>query len=205
MKQLKLPADFVEFYMNEILRVQRLTISTIFGDTPLFRAARGIPQGAVESPILFSLCYNIGLCRLKKETNGYKLHTHLPNSFIPFHNPLKNVISGSIHLTSYLDNIALVSNSRTELQHLVKISDSFNNLVNIATNPTKSVYFSKHTTETLPIRAGGDLIHPAPQDQVICSLGVYFSGNKNLNAYLDIATKELEKNCKILKSHRIGP
>jgi ribonuclease HI len=205
LQRLRVPNPFINFYLSQILDRRLLCVKTAFGNTPFFHPEKGVPQGAIESPLLFSICYDVCLVRMKCECSGYVARTNLNGGAKLSNSLLDRTIESRTILTSYVDDIGMVSSSREDLQKIAAISVSFNELVGIRTNFSKSKYVVFNVPERLPIICNHINIFPVPDDEDVRFLGTYFSSKLGFKSSVRVVQRELKTACTLLKSKKIGP
>jgi hypothetical protein len=100
----------------------------------IFSISKGMRQGSILSPRLFSLFIDDLLLQLKSNVNGMKLHNFKLNAI------------------AYADDINLFSTTATGLQNLIDTCDSYARKWRIRFNPskTKCIQIGKPELKTLP-------------------------------------------------------
>jgi Reverse transcriptase (RNA-dependent DNA polymerase) len=66
LKRIGEPIGFVNLYIL-MINSRSCSVLTGYGLSPAFAQTRGVPQGGVESPLIWILCYDICLARLRLE------------------------------------------------------------------------------------------------------------------------------------------
>ena len=134
LQRINLPQQFIDFYINGFLNKRTTRVITPYGLTSPISVLSGIPQGGVESPLLWLLFYDPLLCRLKCETAGVTVATPI------HHNPsdAPTIAAYTIHATSYVDDLAYFAPTAFDLQKGLDIIKSFNDTFHITSNPEKS-------------------------------------------------------------------
>ncbi|KAI9188648.1 hypothetical protein H9P43_000069 [Blastocladiella emersonii ATCC 22665] len=154
--------SFVDFYFDGMLHGRTARVLTAYGLSDEVRIERGFPQGAVESPLLWNLFYDVCLCevnRLTVETGdadhdedargfgitleaGSGLRHVGPNrgfaappfTFRASHRQLDTLRVAAV---AYMDDAVFYASDRDHLQRIVEIVDDFNRLTRINANPAK--------------------------------------------------------------------
>lgn len=175
------PSNLIDFYCNIWLSSRVSCVRTSFGLSPFFNISRGVPQGGPESPLFFTICYDPLLVRLKHETLGYSIRNCQPRSN-PTFEELKNCVSyENVKLTSFMDDLCLISESKNDLQNQLSIVSSYNSLVGMVTNLSKSSYVHFNCSLNDPILLDDQEIHPVDKFKKLRLLGVYFSEKNGLS------------------------
>jgi hypothetical protein len=86
--------------MNMLCRRESRVI-TAYGLSEPFKYGRGLPQGAVESPLIWNLAYDIGLARLKKENSPFKSVILAPSAGPKMQELLDNATEIELQLTFF--------------------------------------------------------------------------------------------------------
>ena len=149
------------FYMY---RHQHIKIEWNSYQTNTFTTQNGIKQGAVASPILFTLYIDELFSLL--EQSGMGCHV----------GPLYAGVY------AYADDIALVSPSRGGLQHMIEICEAFASQVDIIFNPNKTKLICFNADTNVSVSLGGCTIMAVKSDK---HLGNYISNNvhdRNIDA-----------------------
>jgi hypothetical protein len=98
--------EIIKTYTHLLSHPQSQVI-TAYGPSKKFRPLKEVPLERVESPLIWLICYDICLARLKKENSSF-----YSNIYPMLHFPtLPALISSSSHvtitLTSFMDDLAL--------------------------------------------------------------------------------------------------
>jgi Reverse transcriptase (RNA-dependent DNA polymerase) len=81
LKRIGTPQNVIDLYLKFATQ-RKLAAITSYRITPTFTPDRGIPQGGVESPLIWLILYDICLTKIKNESYGFTSHIILclPNS-----------------------------------------------------------------------------------------------------------------------------
>ncbi|KAJ1500839.1 hypothetical protein HMI54_010480, partial [Coelomomyces lativittatus] len=130
-----IPESFIQLYSFFLLN-HSSSILTPFGPTPPISIGKGIPQGGVESPLLWNIFYDPLLCILNTSLTSYSLHTSLPQVDHPLHTPV-SLPPVTIKCLAYLDDLNIVTHSISDLTLGLDILSQFNSLHHLKSNPSK--------------------------------------------------------------------
>jgi ribonuclease HI len=160
LQRVKLPEAFIEFYCSGCLAGRTAHVLTAFGPSSTFPVARGIPQGAVESPLMWNVFYDVCLTAV----HNLALANRASPPPIPLPDPighrgvvgvelvaaagmarqngvwsapLRTLAIKIVAGVAYMDDLALYANSGEELQEAADLVASFNALARIRANPAK--------------------------------------------------------------------
>ena len=76
LRRLHLPDSFISFYFDGVLTGRTARVLTAFGPSNVVTIHRGIPQGAVESPFMFNVFYDVLICTLNEQFPGVTIDAH---------------------------------------------------------------------------------------------------------------------------------
>jgi ribonuclease HI len=156
LQRICLPDSFIDFYMNGFLLDREARIITCYGLSDLVHVNRGIPQGAVESPLMWNIFYDVCLAAVNSQfresiggirppIKGYPLTAAAglrKNELgVPI-TPLKPIHTSWITSVAYMDDAAFFARSRKELQAIINLVDEFNSLARVKANPAKGAVLS---------------------------------------------------------------
>ncbi|MCL4419234.1 reverse transcriptase family protein, partial [Patescibacteria group bacterium] len=85
-------------------------ITTNYGDSDNIKCTRGVRQGDTLSPILFSLCMNIVIEKIKKKYEGYKMAK----------NPEVHIA-----ITAFVDDLCLIGEETTQVQKMLNTTSKY--------------------------------------------------------------------------------
>lgn len=136
-----MPVDFVDFYVDQVLADRTVRIITGFGLTEEVRVGRGLPQGGVESPLLWTLLYDPLLCRLKEDERfcGKMLRVVLPTAPIGMPHAAEAIMEEILKGASFVDDLILYAGSLPTLRIGVRIVESFSRLNLLVSNMSKAI------------------------------------------------------------------
>jgi ribonuclease HI len=161
LERIKLPPSFVQFYCDGSLAGRTAHVLTAFGPSARLAMHRGIPQGAVESPLMWNVFYDVCLSALvtlaeanrAPPTPGPTLRTppapptvrgvqlqaaagmaRRVNTWQP---PTRVLATTTLVAVAYMDDAAFYASSRDELQLLVNLVAEFNSLARVRANAGK--------------------------------------------------------------------
>lgn len=175
MRRLRIPEKFVSLYQM-FLHTRTAKIISPYGLSNSFSFGQGVPQGGPESPLIFLLAYDIALTRLRQETHGYSIYSKRNGTVVDLNNPSLHLSTTSICFTSFVDDLCLASSSICDLQNQCSIISSFNNLVGMSTNVSKSHFATKNHRGAPPVITINNIDVPASSESTVLRLlGVFFS------------------------------
>lgn len=201
--RLSLPLDFIDFYIKSCLQGRSSHIITTYGLTAPFEYGRGIPQGGVESPLLWIIFYDPLIVRLQTECQGFSLYQQLP-SFTYTYNQLATP-GQSLVACSYVDDLIIFTPSKVAMQQCLDILHSFNTNFGISSNISKShLLVLNDPIPDPPLNYNSDPIMPVAKSFVFRYLGVYFNGKGSFLPSIAKATTFLSSATSHLKSKFIS-
>jgi Reverse transcriptase (RNA-dependent DNA polymerase) len=204
LKHIGVDTKFIKTYMN-MLRKRGSRVITAYGLSQPFKYGRGVPQGGVESPLIWNLAYDIGLARLKKENSPFKSVVFAPSAAPKMQELIDNATEIELQLTSFVNDLAMFFNSREDMERGLTLLQEFNKIAGICANPTKSVYCSINCSNPLTAIVNNKAISPANKRTKQRLLGSFFSPALGMLNSLHHATAVLKKSLSILNSKMIGP
>jgi Reverse transcriptase (RNA-dependent DNA polymerase) len=150
-------------------------VFTAFGLSKKFKPLKGVPQGGVESPIIWLISYDICLARLKKKNRQFFL-----NIYPLLHYPtLPALISPStpvtITLTSFMDDLDLFFGDLDQLTLGLQTLQKFNNIVGTKANPAKSSYIPFNSPCDNPLIINNQILNTATKYKKQRLLGSIFN------------------------------
>jgi Reverse transcriptase (RNA-dependent DNA polymerase) len=188
-----------------MLRRRESQVITAYGLSQPFKYGRGVPQGGVESPLIWNLAYDISLARLKKENSPFKSVVFAPSVAPKMQELINNATEIESQLTSFVNDLALFFNSREDMERALTRPQEFNKIAGIRANQTKSVYCLINCPNPLAVIVNNIAISPANQRTKQRLLGSFFSPALGIRNSLHHASTVLKKSLSILKSNLIGP
>jgi hypothetical protein len=156
-------------------------------------------------PLIWLICNDIALSSLNAESVFFSSTVFKLDPAPKMQSIVDNATPINITLLSYMDNMALFFNTRTDLISGMETLSSYNNLVGIRTNPAKSVYCAFNSTNNEPKTMGNQTIAPANDRQRQRLLGVYFNPSNGIKESSRHATESLRSLINKLASKSIGP
>jgi Reverse transcriptase (RNA-dependent DNA polymerase) len=115
----------------------------------------GVPQGGVESPLIWIFCYDICLTRLKYEKKCFSSTVYPMLESPSFDEMLSAALPIMIQLTSFMDDLARFYNSREDMIYGTNLITAFNKIVGIRADPNKSAYVAINCTRNEQIEVEG--------------------------------------------------
>ena len=157
LERLHFPPEFVEFYCDGVLQERTVRVLTAYGPSDEVKIERGIPQGAVESPLMFNIFYDAILCAVAAQfpNGGVPLVAEVGIRrplYVPHGAPVRDeprfqearerpsaatLGEQRVHVVAYMDDAAVYARSRDELQAMVDFIDGFNQFAGIKSNASK--------------------------------------------------------------------
>lgn len=207
LRRVGVPAPFIRLYVESILPRRRLFLDSAFGTCNSVVPARGVPQGGVESPLFFIICYDIGLCIIRDETKPFA--ACVPPDLEPLvaiEQPLLQV-----NLSAFVDDLAVLTGSLKDMVTAVAALDEFNILAGLRPNTEKTKLVcmgdSFVMAKAVPVSikyAGQELVAVHPRTAVRL-LGVFFSARDGLRPSMLRAQQNAKQLCSLVARHVISP
>jgi Reverse transcriptase (RNA-dependent DNA polymerase) len=198
------PTTVINLY-TDMLHSRQTQVLTAYCPSTPFHPQKGVPQGGIESPLIWLICYDIALSCLKAQSVSFSSTVLRLDPAHKIQLIVNNATPINITLTSYMDDLALFFNTRPDLISGLEMLSSYNNLVRICANPAKSVYCAFNSTNNEPITLGNQTIAPANDRQRQRLLGVYFNPSNGIKESSRHATESLCSLIKKIASKSIGP
>jgi Reverse transcriptase (RNA-dependent DNA polymerase) len=174
LKRIGTPLKVIDLYLKFATQ-RKLAAITSYGLTPNFTPDQGIPQGGVESPLIWFISYDICLTQIKNELYTFTSHIIpcLPNSDLETNSRKSSCID--ILMTLFIDDLCLFFNTKKQAEKAIKLVQEFNTIAKIRTNPTKSEYVVFNCKDKTPQIVNEKEIFPAKSTNNIRLLGSFFS------------------------------
>ena len=128
LKRLRIPDAFIDLYCDSMLTGRTARIKTEYGLTDPIQMHRGIPQGAVESPLMWAIFYDVLLSRVNRECPGVTLCARKGETSDPEPAPSRPTLrreNGEVIDTTqlaamaYVDDSAFFAPNRWEMERLL--------------------------------------------------------------------------------------
>jgi Reverse transcriptase (RNA-dependent DNA polymerase) len=200
LKRIGTPQNVIDLYLKFATQ-RKLAATTSYGLTPTFTPDRGIPQGGVESLLIWLISYDICLSKVRNKLCGFTSHTIpcLPNFDLETITRKSSYIE--ILMTSFMDDLCMFFNTKQQEEKAIELVQEFNTIAKIRTNPTKSQYVAFNCKDKTPLIVNQKEIFPAKSTINIRLLGSFFSmrnclknSSKRSIAFLNKETLILNKN-----------
>ena len=195
LKRLHIPGDLIR-YITNLFTNRKNKVFTAFGDTREYEVLTGIDQGETISPLLWRIYYDPLLYRIKSTQTGYiQRHEWRPNK-----NDVNTVVEWiNFSCMAFMDDTVWIAHTKSELEAMLKIADSFYILNDIKINKNKSILM---TNEPKPNDEGSTLctlsfgredikIKPTPKNESVRYLGVWFNMTLNKSFVINQTKNEL--------------
>jgi hypothetical protein len=211
MARLHLPSSFIDLICNLFTQCKNRVFTSV-GTTSPYDVLIGIDQGEVISPLLWCIYYDPLLCEIEQQQLGYKLeHSYRQNVYV-------DNLTTLCHTTStlaFMDDTFWIAPTQQNLERILSITDSFNDLNNIKVNKEKSELLVNspdiNNNDKEQVVAPIDLvfgnttvkIKPAQIGESIRFLGVWINLKKKRNFIIQQAKDEVLSMCEILKCKKI--
>ena len=208
LERINLPTALVNFYCSVLLQNRQLSVATAFGPSAPFCPQRGVPQGGVESPLWFILCYDAGLCALRSKIKPFQAVVPPPPGTKPTPPGLTNLV---VSVSSFVDDLAIVTGTVKDAEAAVKLMFAFNLLVGMRTNTSKSrlvcfgpSFTKKVITETI-IETSLGPIPASTSAEVIRLLGIFFSSSEGLYPTYRRTVQVASTLCSLMRQKSMAP
>src|SRR3990170_3349861 len=195
LKRIHIPGDLVRYITNLFID-RKNKVFTYFGDSPEYEILTGIDQGETISPLLWRIYYDPLLCRIKETQNGYiQEHQWRLNK----NKTDITSLSLSFSCMAFMDDTVWIAHTKSELEAILKIADSFYILNDIKINKDKSILL---TNKPKPIDEGSDYctlsfgvetikIKPTPKNISVRYLGVWYNMQQDKSFVIEQVRREL--------------
>ena len=220
LQRLHLPPAFVELYCDSILADRSACVITEYGLTDPITMYRGVPQGAVESPLMWNIFYDVLLCKVNEECPGVVLtarkgergNPEAPPRYQPAHLPSGEIVDETrLGAMAFVDDAVFLAEKRRDMEQLVDLVTSFNVVTGVRANASKGamlVLNNKDPGEPLTIPHTDPTQPPVPIPFLVGRtafryLGVWVSQVDSPSAASKAFQNELEKGLAVLKSKSI--
>jgi Reverse transcriptase (RNA-dependent DNA polymerase) len=180
-------------------------VLTAYGPSKKFRTLKGEPQGWVESPFIWLICYDICLTSLRKENSQLSskiypmLHCPLLHAF------MSSSIPVTITLTSFMDDLAFSFGAHVQLTLGLQTLQKFYNILGIKANPAKSFYIPFNSPCDNPLIITNKIVTTATKYEKQKLLRSLFNIGSGLKESTRHGLSNLTKNLKILNRKSINP
>jgi Reverse transcriptase (RNA-dependent DNA polymerase) len=156
-------------------RQRKLAAIAPYRLTLTFTPDRGIPQGGVESPLIWLILYNISLIKIKNKSYGFTSHIIpcLPTSDLEIITRKSAYID--IFMTLFMDDLCMFFNTKQQAEKAIVLVQELNTIANIRTNPTKSEYIVFNCKDKTPLIINMKDIFPAKSTNNIRLVGSFCS------------------------------
>jgi Reverse transcriptase (RNA-dependent DNA polymerase) len=98
-----------------LLSHRQSQVLTAYGPSKKFRPVKGVPQGGVESHLIWQICYDICLARLRKENSVFSSSIYLMRHSPTLPALMSSSIPKIITVTSFMDDLILFFGDRDQL------------------------------------------------------------------------------------------
>ncbi|KAL7747660.1 hypothetical protein RI367_006949 [Sorochytrium milnesiophthora] len=134
LRRLKFPADFINFYMRNVIYARTSTALTVYGETPSFPCERGLPQGGSECPLLWRVVYDTVLVEVAESEPGFCLRADWS---VRIGGELDQSLEQTLTGVAYVDDTVWLARTPHDLRNTLRTIDEFNTLTNIISNARK--------------------------------------------------------------------
>ena len=133
-RRIKLPESLVTF-IKQLYQDREIRVITDEGPTDFFIAEDRIDQGEVISLLIWKIFYNLLLVRIQQLGIGYQMELQWP---INIEKRIYKIEKVMVSTLAYADDTTWVAESKTALQKIIQVSNSFFTLNDIEINGAKS-------------------------------------------------------------------
>ena len=220
LQRLHLPPAFVSLYCDSMLADRSACVRTDYGLTDPITMYRGVPQGAVESPLMWNVLYDVLLCKVNEECPGIVLtarkgergNPEAPPSYKSAHLPSGEIVDETrLAAMAFVDDAVFLAQNRGDMEQLVELVTSFNLMTGVRANASKGamlVLNNGDPGEPLTIPHPDPTKAPVPIPFLIGRkafryLGIWVSQVDSPAAASKAFQAELDKGLAILKSKSI--
>jgi hypothetical protein len=188
MARLCLPSSFIDLICN-LFTQHKNRVFTSVGTTSPYNVLIGINQGEVISPLLWCIYYDPLLCEIKQQQLGYKLeHSYRQNVYV---DNLTTLCHTTLTL-AFMDDTSWIAPTQHNLERILSIANSFNDLNNIKVNKEKSELLvnspdinnndKEQVIAPINLVFGNTTvkIKPARKGESICFLGAWINLKKSV-------------------------
>jgi hypothetical protein len=223
-RRIRLPEKFIRFYMDKILKGRSAKVITAYGLSDPIEVLRGIPQGGVESPLVWNIYYDAGLCHIDKEFRSGTIATPTPITGITIkayagrHRnvdgsaapPIRDLGTTTISNIAFIDDVAFYAKTKTELQHMIDRTAEFNAISRIRNNPLKGAVLAINAAQNekeAPLTSAnleGDRKEIPWVGDEFRYLGVYIDREFNGRASTRALDRELTEQLRSIKKCRLS-
>jgi ribonuclease HI len=205
--RLKIPHSFTQLILN-LFRNRKNQIFTAVGITEPYDVLIGIDQGEIISPLLWVIYYDPLLTKIQQLNLGYTLSHSFKQDL---YNNETITLEVNIPQTAYMDDTTWLSNSKQNLEQILQVADSFNELNHIQVNKEKSrLLLSKSAFKyvnqgLIDITYGQKClsIKPLNPNESMKILGVWFNMNKDRKFNIQLAKTEMQQFVRNIKYKRL--
>ncbi|KAL7745940.1 hypothetical protein RI367_008749 [Sorochytrium milnesiophthora] len=177
LERLKLPARAVSLYMDAVFSGRMSTALAVYGDCCPFPNERGLPQGGVESLLLWRVIYDPAFCA----ADEICLSVTMKASYtIDVGNTEQHMEQVRVVGLAYVDDSTWFSTSAEDMTRLLELVDDFNRVTNIRANPAKGAIMAlnvpradRHTV----FRANNVMVPRKGPTECVRSLGVFMTAD----------------------------
>jgi ribonuclease HI len=176
--RLSVPQDCTNFIID-LYENRRMSVITRYGTSDSFTAGDGIDQGESISPLMWRVFYDPLITHVQSTNLGYPIKSKWPSK--THMTALDDGIN--IAVLAYADDTVWVSNSKDNMDQIIKLTNQFFELNDIQINGKKSelLVFNQENPNTIHcITMGRDntVIENAKNSQPVRYLGVFFTRSK---------------------------
>jgi hypothetical protein len=196
LERIRIPKKFINLIL-ELFTGRKNQVFTAGGLTPQYDVLVGIDQGEIISPLLWCIYYDPLLCEIQKRQLGYKLSAEkILNIYEGITEQHKIKFPGM----AYMDDTNFLTNSKEELEEILRVADEFYNLNDIQINKDKSELLLRSSSycyeesRKIQIQFGNHMMNilPTPKDNSIRILGVWFNAFNKREFVLNQCINEIK-------------
>ena len=198
LQRLRFPPSFIQFYCDGILNDRNAQVITSYGLSDKLIMHRGIPQGAVESPLMWILFYDVLLTQINRECHGITLKAFCGERF-DTSSAIRYLGQVKLAAMCYVDDAVFFAPNRLEMEKLIRIVDEFNTLTRVRANPSKGAIMVIHDATNNPLKIGNHEIPFIEGNDGFRYLGIWVNRKHDGKASMLKAQQTLNQGVNMLK------